>query len=58
MAFWFLNGFIFVDEFKRDPEKNTNPDLIKGKSDDVKQKIMDGRVKKLEKEIQKFRNVI
>jgi len=42
-----------LEEFKKDPEGKTNPDLLKGKSKAVQEKIKQGRIEQLEKQIKK-----
>ena len=42
-----------LEKFKEDPVGGTKKELLEGKSPEVQQKIMDGRVKALEKQIKK-----
>jgi RHS repeat-associated protein len=47
-----------LEDFKSDPEGKTREDLKEGKTPEQIQKLVNGRIAKLEKEIQKFKNVI
>ena len=47
-----------LQEYKNDPLKNDNKKILEGKTKEIQEKIIDGRVKKLEKEIQKFESNI
>jgi len=45
-------------DYQLDPEKFDNKDKLKDKSKDLRDKIIKGRIAKLEKEIEKFKKLI
>ena len=47
-----------LEEYKKDPEKFDNKEILKDKTKEQRQEIIDGRVKKLNKEIDKFKENI
>jgi RHS repeat-associated protein len=49
---------IKLDEYKKDPSKYDNKDRLKDATPENKQKIYEGRIQKLEKEIGKFKDNI